>query len=54
MRQNLTLMTELERWRSTALKAEALNREFGASLDAGQLSVNALQQEKERMKESCR
>jgi hypothetical protein len=47
-------MVELELWRSIALKAEALNRELGASLDAGQLSVNALQQEKERIKESCR
>jgi hypothetical protein len=27
---------------------------LGASLEAAQLSVNALQQEKERMKESCR
>ena len=53
-RQNLTLMTELEQWRSTALNAEALNRELGASLEATQLSVNALQQEKQRMKESCR
>ena len=47
-------MAELERWRSTALNAEALNRELGASLDVGQLSVNTLQQEKERMKESYR
>jgi predicted RNase H-like nuclease (RuvC/YqgF family) len=53
-RQNLALMTELEQWRSTASNAEALNRELGASLEAAQLSVNALQQEKERMKESCR
>jgi hypothetical protein len=53
-RQNLALTTELERWRSTALNAEALNRELGASLDAARLSVNALQQEKERMKESYR
>src|SRR2546423_218450 len=51
-RQNLTLMTELEQWRSTASNTEALNRELGASLEAAQLSVNALQQEKERMKES--
>jgi hypothetical protein len=53
-RQNLALMTELEQWRSTASNAEALNRELGASLEAAQLSVNALQQEKERIKESCR
>jgi chromosome segregation ATPase len=53
-RQNLTLMTELEQWRSTALDAEASNRELGASLEAAQLSVNALQQERERMKETCR
>jgi hypothetical protein len=46
-------MTELEQWRSTALNAEVLNRELGASLDVAQLSVNALQQEKERMKGSC-
>jgi hypothetical protein len=52
-RQNLALITELEQWRSTASNAEALNRELGASLEAAQLSVNALQQEKERMKESC-
>jgi hypothetical protein len=52
-RQNLALMTELEQWRSTASKAEALNRELGASLDAARLRMNALQQEKERMKESC-
>ena len=51
-RQNLIPMTELEQWRSTASNAEALNRELGASLEAAQLSVNALQQEKERMKES--
>jgi hypothetical protein len=51
-RQNLTLMTELEQWRSTASNAEALNRELGASLEAAQLSVNALQKEKEQMKES--
>jgi hypothetical protein len=30
-RQNLALMTELEQWKSTALKAEALNREFTVS-----------------------
>jgi hypothetical protein len=53
-RQNHAFMAELERWRSTALNAEALNREWGASLDVGQLSVNTLQQEKERMKESYR
>src|SRR5439155_3256156 len=53
-RQNLALMTELEQWRSTASKAEALNRELGASLDAARLRMNALQQEKERMKESRR
>ena len=47
-------MTELEQWRSTASNAEALNRELGASLEAAQLSVNALPREKERMKESCR
>jgi len=47
-------MTELEQWRSTALDAEASNRELGASLEAAQLSVNALQQERERMKETCR
>ena len=47
-------MTELEQWRSTASNAEALNRELGASLEAAQLSVNALQQQKELMKESCR
>ena len=53
-RQNLALMAELEQCRSTASNAEALNRELGASLEAAQLSVNALQQEKERMKESYR
>jgi hypothetical protein len=47
-------LTELEQWRSTASKAEALNRELGASLDAARLRMNALQQEKGRMKESCR
>jgi hypothetical protein len=45
-------MTELEQWRSTALKARVLNRELGARLDVGRLSGNALQQEKEWMKES--
>jgi chromosome segregation ATPase len=53
-RKNLALMTELEQWRSTALKAEALNRELGASLDAARLSMNTLQQEKERVKGSYR
>ena len=53
-RQNLALMAELEQCRSTASNAEGLNRELGASLEAAQLSVNALQQEKEQMKESCR
>jgi hypothetical protein len=53
-RQNLALMTELEQWRSTASNVEALNQELGASLEEARLSVNALQQEKEQMKESCR
>ena len=53
-RQNLALMTELEQWRSTASNAEALNWELGASLEAGQLSANASQQEKEGMEENCR
>ena len=52
-RQNLALMTELEQWRSTALKAKVLNRELGARLDIGRLSGNTLQQEKEWVKESC-
>ena len=47
-------MTKLKRSKSTALNAEALNRELGASLDVVQLNLNALQQEKKRMKESCR
>jgi hypothetical protein len=53
-RQNLALMAELEHCRSTASNAEALNRELETSLEAAQLSANALQQEKEQMKESCR
>jgi hypothetical protein len=53
-RQNLTLIIELEQWRSTASNTEALNRELEASLKTVQLSVNALQQEKERIKESYR
>jgi hypothetical protein len=47
-------MAELEQCRSTASNAKALSRELGASLEAAQLSANALQREKERMKESCR
>ena len=47
-------MAELEQCRSTGSNAEALNRQLGASLEAAQSSANALQQEKERMKESSR
>lgn len=52
--QNIILMTELEQWRLVASKAETLNRELGASLEAAQLGANALQQENERIKETCR
>jgi hypothetical protein len=39
-------MAELEQCRSTASNAKALSRELGASLEAAQLSANALQREK--------
>jgi len=52
--QNLILTTELEQWRSAASNAESSNRELVADLEAAQLSANALQQEIERLKETCR
>jgi hypothetical protein len=52
--QNIILTTELEQRRLAASKAETLNQELGASLEAGQLGANALHQENERIKETCR
>jgi chromosome segregation ATPase len=52
-RQNLALMTELKQWRSTTSNVETLNRKLGTNLETAQLSVDALQQEKERMKKNC-
>jgi hypothetical protein len=54
MTQNLILMTELEQWRSAASNAESSNRELAASLEVARLSANALQQEIEQLKETCR
>jgi hypothetical protein len=47
-------MIELKQWRSIASDTEILNRELRVNLKAAQLSVNALQQEKKRMKENYR
>jgi chromosome segregation ATPase len=52
--RNAELEAELEQWKSAASQAQLLNCELGATLDATQSNASSLQQENERITETCR